>query len=153
MIGKKPAPESAPESVKSSSAIGERSFFEGSLDVTGNLRVDGKFKGELRVSEDLVVGKNGLVEADVHAKNALITGTVCGNLNASEKISLRSGSRLEGEMVTARLVIEEGVTFQGRCNTAPDQKAASASPGPRPQTPAEDARAQVEKIAREVAGS
>ena len=116
MIGKKPG--LGPDNEEATSVIGEGSVFEGTFEVTGNLRVDGKFKGELDVTDTLVVGKNGQVDATVKTKNAVVAGTIQGDLNASDKITLQSGSRLEGEMVTSKLVIEEGVSFQGSCNTA-----------------------------------
>jgi cytoskeletal protein CcmA (bactofilin family) len=113
MIGKKPG--LGPDNSEATSTIGENSVLEGTFEVTGNLRVDGKFSGKLRVTETLVVGKNGLVDAKVTTKNAVIAGTIKGDINSAEKITLQSGSRLEGEMVTSRLVIEEGVSFQGSC--------------------------------------
>jgi cytoskeletal protein CcmA (bactofilin family) len=116
MIGKKPG--LGPPTSEATSVIGEGSVFEGTMEITGNLRVDGAFKGKLRISENLIVGKRGSVEAEVQTRSALIGGTIKGNLNAAEKIALQSGSRLEGEMVTSKLVIEEGVSFQGSCNTA-----------------------------------
>ncbi|HMB69157.1 MAG TPA: polymer-forming cytoskeletal protein [bacterium] len=116
MIGKKPG--LGPDNGEATSVIGENSVFEGTFEVTGNLRVDGKFSGTLNVTETVQVGSNGFVDADVKTRNAVVAGTIRGNLNASEKITLQSGSRLEGEMVTSKLVIEEGVSFQGSCNTA-----------------------------------
>jgi cytoskeletal protein CcmA (bactofilin family) len=116
MIGKKPGLGS--DSAEATSVIGENSVFEGAFQVNGNLRIDGKFSGELTVSETLVVGKNGFIDAQVQTKCAVVAGTIKGDLNASEKITLQSGSRLEGEMVTSKLVIEEGVSFQGSCNTS-----------------------------------
>ncbi len=149
MIGKKPG--LGPDTGEATSVIGESSSFEGTFEVTGNLRVDGKFNGEINVSETLVVGKNGLVDADVNTRSAVVAGTIKGNLHASEKITLQSGSRLEGEMVTSKLVIEEGVSFQGSCNTAstsivPASKPKGSSSGSR-----EKAEALSEKI-EEVAG-
>jgi cytoskeletal protein CcmA (bactofilin family) len=147
MIGKKPG--LGPDNNEATSTIGENSVLEGTFEVTGNLRVDGKFTGKLRVTETLVVGKNGLVDAKVVARNAVIAGTIKGDLNSSEKITLQSGSRLEGEMVTSRLVIEEGVSFQGSCNT-------SQTGGPRktenafnqdPQTVTD----KIEKVAEQLA--
>ncbi|MGH2571589.1 MAG: bactofilin family protein, partial [bacterium] len=102
MIGKKPG--LGPDNEEATSVIGESSVFEGTFVVTGNLRVDGRFKGEVNVTETLVVGKNGQVDATVRTKNAVVAGTIKGDLNASEKITLQSGSRLEGEMVTSKLV-------------------------------------------------
>jgi cytoskeletal protein CcmA (bactofilin family) len=127
MIGKKPGLGS--DNGEATSVIGENSVFEGTFDVDGNLRVDGKFTGELNVTETLVVGKNGLVDAEVKTKSAVVAGTIKGDLNASEKITLQSGSRLEGEMVTSKLVIEEGVSFQGSVNTSKSAQPA----GPKPE--------------------
>ena len=128
MIGKKPG--LGPPTSDATSVIGEGSVFEGTMDITGNLRVDGTFKGKLRISENLIVGKRGMVEAEVNTRSALIGGTIKGNLSASEKIALQSGSRLEGEMVTSKLVIEEGVSFQGSCNTA---QTSGTRPGATPE--------------------
>jgi cytoskeletal protein CcmA (bactofilin family) len=116
MIGKKPG--LGPDNGEATSVIGENSVFEGTFEVNGNLRVDGKFKGTLHVTETVQVGPNGYIDADVKTRCAVVAGTIKGNLNASEKITLQTGSRLEGEMVTSKLVIEEGVSFQGSCNTA-----------------------------------
>lgn len=142
MIGKKPG--LGPDNGEATSTIGENSMLDGAFEVTGNLRVDGTFTGTLRVTETLVVGKNGLVDAKVTAKNAVIAGTIKGDLNATEKITLQSGSRLEGEMVTSRLVIEEGVSFQGSCNTQGGQAVRPAHA--TRNTTTDDAKAVTEKI-------
>lgn len=151
MIGKKPG-LNLPTS-EATSVIGEGSVFEGTMEITGNLRVDGVFKGKLRISENLVVGKRGSVEADVVTRSALVGGTIKGNLNATEKIALQSGSRLEGEMVTSKLVIEEGVSFQGSCNTAQTAVARPAAPTyAAPQEPrGRDVTEDVSALARELA--
>lgn len=149
MIGKKPG--QGPDNGEATSVIGDSSVFEGNLEVNGNLRVDGKFTGELRVSETIHVGANGLVDADVHTRNAVIAGTIKGNINASEKITLQSGSRLEGEMVTSKLVIEEGVSFQGSCNTA---NKSGSTPARKSDGPSNDAKAiqeKIEEVAEELA--
>ena len=145
MIGKKPG--LGPDNNEATSTIGENSVLEGTFEVTGNLRVDGKFSGKLRVTETLVVGKNGLVDAKVTTKNAVIAGTIKGDLNSSEKITLQSGSRLEGEMVTSRLVIEEGVSFQGSCNTQ------GGGPGRKTEATQEDNNVaeKIDKVAEQLA--
>ncbi len=151
MIGKKPG--LGPATTDATSVIGEGSVFEGTMEITGNLRVDGTFKGKLRISENLVVGKRGLVEAEVNTRSALVGGTIKGNLSASEKIALQSGSRLEGEMVTSKLVIEEGVSFQGSCNTAQTSMARSnptAAAADRDDRTRESTH-EVAEVARELA--
>ncbi|MBZ0267318.1 polymer-forming cytoskeletal protein [bacterium] len=138
MIGKKPG--LGPDNGEATSVIGEGSVFEGEFKVTGNLRVDGTFSGKLNISETLVVGKNGSVDAEVKVRCAVIAGTIKGDLNASEKITLQSGSRLEGEMVTSKLVIEEGVSFQGSCNTS-----SMSGPGKGQSAPAKSPQKQDDK--------
>ena len=143
MIGKKPG--LGPDNEEATSVIGEGSVFEGTFEVTGNLRVDGKFKGDLDVTETLVVGKNGQVDAAVKTKNAVVAGTIQGDLNASDKITLQSGSRLEGEMVTSKLVIEEGVSFQGSCNTAK-----GGDPAAKPSASKDMARDEAKAIEQKI---
>jgi cytoskeletal protein CcmA (bactofilin family) len=152
MIGKKPG--LGPDNEEATSVIGESSVFEGTFEVAGNLRVDGRFKGEVNVTETLVVGKNGQVDATVRTKNAVVAGTIKGDLNASEKITLQSGSRLEGEMVTSKLVIEEGVSFQGSCNTSKSPATPQVAATPKAAIHKEEARAlerKIEKVAEELA--
>ena len=84
MIGKKPG--LGPDNGEATSIIGENSMLDGTFEVTGNLRVDGKFTGKLRVTETLVVGKNGLVDAKVEARNAVVAGTIKGDLNVRDGV-------------------------------------------------------------------
>jgi len=149
MIGKKPG--LGPDNGEATSTIGENSMLDGTFEVTGNLRVDGKFTGQLHVTDTLVVGKNGLVDAKVVAKNAVVAGTIKGDLNATEKITLQSGSRLEGEMVTSRLVIEEGVSFQGSCNTSSGTPTRRTTATSRTTEDAEAVHEKIEKVAQELA--
>lgn len=151
MIGKKPG--HGPGNGEATSVIGENSEFEGTFEVNGNLRVDGKFSGTLKVSETVQVGKNGYVDADLTTRSAVIAGTIKGNVNASEKITLQSGSRLEGEMVTSKLVIEEGVSFQGSCNTA-QGSAPPKTKSEHTETSKDEAKAiqeKIEEVAEELA--
>jgi cytoskeletal protein CcmA (bactofilin family) len=147
MIGKKPG--LGPDNGEATSVIGENSAFDGTFEVTGNLRVDGKFSGTIRVSETLHVGRNGLVDADVNTRCAVVAGTIKGNVNASEKITLQSGSRLEGEMVTSKLVIEEGVSFQGSCNTSKGGATRKAD-GTTNKDEAKAIQDKIEKVAEEL---
>jgi len=148
MIGKKPG--LGPDNGEATSVIGESSSFDGTLEVSGNLRVDGTFTGKIRVTETLVVGRNGLIDADLETRSAVVAGTIKGNINASEKITLQSGSRLEGEMVTSKLVIEEGVSFQGSCNTSATSSSPASSRESEPESESDsnkqDARKLQEKI-------
>lgn len=104
--------------------------FEGKVDVRGTFRVEGEFRGTIGTPENLVVGKTGVVHAECHVKNAVIGGQLFGNISADNKIELQSGSRLEGNIKTKRLVIDEGVVFEGNCSMGGDKPIAPLAATP-----------------------
>ena len=80
----------------------------------------------------MIIGKSGVVKADVKVKNAIIGGKLVGNIDATNKIELQTGSHVEGDINTVRLVIDEGVYFEGNCRMG-----TSNSPSSRPNTSAD----------------
>jgi cytoskeletal protein CcmA (bactofilin family) len=108
---------------KMNSIIGKGCVVKGTVEVKdGTLRIDGEFDGTITCPDTLVIGKDGKVKAEITVKSAVIGGNVTGNINAKDKIELQSGSRLHGDIKTSRLVIDEGVFFEGACKMSPDQK-------------------------------
>ena len=103
--------------------IGKGTRLEGSMEVTQSLRIDGSFKGQIKVADTLIVGTTGeLNEVTVTVKNAIIGGNVKGNIVASSKVTLESSSRLEGDLTAKLLVIEEGALFTGNCTSGDNGK-------------------------------
>lgn len=96
--------------------IGKGSVIEGTLEVEGEIRIDGTVKGKISSTESLTVGNGGVVEADLNTKVAVIGGNVNGNVFASEKIELQSKAVVEGEITTKNLMVEEGAILHGKCN-------------------------------------
>jgi len=99
-----------------STILGRGSMLEGTLSVQHSLRVDGKLKGKISTTESLVVGKEGEIEGDAAVKNAVIGGKMMGNLTAAGKVVLEAKALFQGELKTAKLVIDEGAVFNGRCS-------------------------------------
>lgn len=97
------------------SILGPGCKVKGTIETKGTIRIDGDFDGEVNCPETLIIGKSGVVKADVKVKNAVIGGKLVGNINATNKIELQTGSHVEGDITTARLVIDEGVFFEGAC--------------------------------------
>jgi cytoskeletal protein CcmA (bactofilin family) len=113
--------EQMPGEGKMNSIIGKGCKINGTVVVTeGTLRIDGDFEGTIQVPDTLVIGKDGRVKAEIKVKSAVVGGTVIGNIDAKEKIELQAGSRLEGDIKTIRLVIDEGVFFEGNCKMSPE---------------------------------
>ena len=127
--------ESMADEGKMNSIIGKGCKVNGTIDVQdGTLRIDGDFEGKVNCpGGTLVIGKGGTVKADIKVSNAVVGGTVNGNIDAKEKIELQAGSRLEGDISTRRLVIDEGVFFEGSCKMSPDGKPMASTPTQQPE--------------------
>jgi cytoskeletal protein CcmA (bactofilin family) len=97
------------------SMLGQGCKIKGDIELQGTIRIDGTFEGSMSCPDTLIIGKSGVVKADVKVKNAVIGGKLIGNITASSKIELQTGSHVEGDIQTARLVIDEGVFFEGNC--------------------------------------
>ncbi len=98
------------------SIIGAGSTFNGVLNIQGGLRVDGLVDGEVNVSATLTVGHEGRIKGEVSVAQAVIGGTINGTVRAENQLELQNGSRVEGDIFTRSLIIEEGVFFQGHCS-------------------------------------
>ncbi|MBN1825258.1 MAG: polymer-forming cytoskeletal protein [Candidatus Eisenbacteria bacterium] len=127
---------------KVASIIAEGCTFNGTVNVSGNIRVDGRFDGKLIVSDTLVIGKTGKVRAEVETKVATIAGNLNGEIHAREGVKLQAGSHFEGNIYTKNLVIEEGVFFDGGCWRSVEGKGkAESRPQPKPEKQAAPAGA------------
>ncbi|MBA7685749.1 hypothetical protein ES703_94175 [subsurface metagenome] len=103
------------------SIIGEGTTLRGDFDLNGLLRIDGKFYGSVNTNGRVLVGKNGIAESTIIANTVVIGGKVKGDIIATEKITLLSTGELIGNIKTPRLIIEEGVIFDGTCEIIEDK--------------------------------
>lgn len=87
----------------------------GSLKIDGGLRIDGTVEGEVQVSGLLTVGKNGVIKGNVMAEQVVVGGKIEGTVRAEKQLELHSGSRIEGDIYTRSLIVEENVFFEGMC--------------------------------------
>ena len=97
------------------SYLGPGLRIEGSLEGKGDIRVDGELKGNIVVEHDLTIGPKAQVQGDITAENITIGGEVIGNVTANEKVELLKDSQLLGDIKASRVVISEGVVFEGNC--------------------------------------
>ncbi len=114
MFGKDP--ENQDTDSRQTSILAQGCKFDGKVEATGTFRIEGEFNGEIATPENLIIGKTGKVDAAVRVKNAIIGGQLMGDIVAENKIELQSGSHVEGNIKTKRLVIDEGVFFEGNCS-------------------------------------
>ena len=104
-----------------SSIIGSDLSINGDISIKGNLLIYGKVDGNIICDGILTMSKNSLVKGDIKTLSADISGTVEGNLEAKEKVSLSSTSILSGNLLASILVIEDGASFNGLCTMASKQ--------------------------------
>lgn len=95
--------------------IGVGASLRGTLMVSGTLRIEGEFEGDILHCERLEIGEHGVMRADIEVKEAVIHGRVHGNVRALRSIEMRSGARVEGDVAAMSVVMEPGVFFTGRC--------------------------------------
>jgi len=87
---------------------------EGNLRGSGDLELKGSFKGELSVTGLVWIRPQGSVHGEVKASSVVVDGKVVGNIHASEKVDLRKGCRVEGDITASALAAADGSFFEGR---------------------------------------
>ena len=88
----------------------------GQLAFEGSVRIDGSVEGEIRCLETLTIGEGAEVRARISSRIVIIRGKVEGNVTAKDKVELLAPGRLFGNVSTPRLIITEGVVFDGDCS-------------------------------------
>lgn len=119
--------------------VGQGAKLEGTIVSAGSLRIDGQVKGQINADGDVMLSPQSQVEADIRAENVSVAGRFKGNIVVKGKAQLARGGRVDGNITSKVLIVEEGGVFQGQ--SVMDQQAAQA---PAPQAPAKPAQAAQE---------
>lgn len=93
--------------------IGQGVTVEGTLKTSGDIQINGKFKGQLVTEGDVVIGEHAAVNADINAQNTYVAGEVIGNVNAMEKLEILETGKIAGNVSSSSLVIESGGILKG----------------------------------------
>jgi cytoskeletal protein CcmA (bactofilin family) len=118
-----PAPEynnNPPKPLNSATAVADQATIGKSLvikgEVTGSesLYIDGRVEGSIHLpGHRVTVGRNGVVAANITAREAVILGKVRGNVTATDRVDIRNEGSLTGDVVAQRISIEDGAFFKG----------------------------------------
>jgi len=109
--------------------LGKGSEFDGKLTFEGQVRIDGKFSGQIFTTDTLVIGEGARVNAEINAGTVIVNGVVEGNIRATQLIELHTPGRVKGNMETPALSIDKGVMFEGSCKME-GAKGGSVTPTP-----------------------
>lgn len=101
----------APDSVIS--IIGPGMTIVGDCETDGTVRIEGTVEGSVKAGKAVVIGKQGSVKGDVVTQDAVISGRVDGKLTAASRLELQATCRIDGEVHTRRMQLEEGAVLNG----------------------------------------
>ncbi len=85
----------------------------GDIDTTGVLKIEGTVEGTIRGARQVLVGRQGEVKGDVHAKEVVIGGRVDGTVIAGERVEIQGTSSVNGDIHTKSIVVLEGGKING----------------------------------------
>jgi len=122
-----------PEAARGNALIGKSVVVKGQVFGREDVYVDGEVEGTIELLEHrFTVGPHGKVNAGIKAREVVISGTVHGNIEATDKIDIRKDAKLVGDIKTARIVIEDGAYFKGSIDIQkPEVSRAPAAPRPQ----------------------
>ncbi|MGC8761722.1 MAG: bactofilin family protein [Bryobacteraceae bacterium] len=135
--------------VRSGALIGKSLVINGEIHGAEDLVIDGKLEGNVDLPDHrLTIGPSGVLHGKIRAREIVVYGAVQGNLDAAERVEIKKGARVIGDLKAQRPVIEDEAYFKGNVETvraeapkaapAPPaaQSAAAAASTPQPSAPA-----------------
>jgi cytoskeletal protein CcmA (bactofilin family) len=109
-----PAPRPVTTTTADQATIGKSLVIKGEVTGSESLYIDGRVEGSINLAGNRVtIGRNGVVAANINAREIVVLGKVRGNLTASDRVDIRSDGSLTGDVVAARISIEDGAFFKG----------------------------------------
>jgi len=129
--------------------IGKSVVIKGELNGSEDLTVEGHVEGKIELKDHvLTIGPNGKIKAQVFAKAVIVLGEVNGNVTASEKVDIRDGGSVDGDIISPRVAIAEGAHFRGSVDM---QRKAGQPQQQQPQQPKPAAQPAAQQAATPVA--
>lgn len=111
--------------------VGQGAKLEGTVVSAGSLRIDGQVKGQVNADGDVTLSPQSQVEADIRAQNVAVAGRFKGSIVVKARAEISRGGRVDGNITSKTLVVEEGAVFQGQ--SIMDQPTPGAQPTAPPQ--------------------
>jgi cytoskeletal protein CcmA (bactofilin family) len=99
----------------------------GDVKSNGDIRIDGFLAGNLTTKGKVVIGPTGKVKGEVYCKNSEVSGAVEGRICVSQLLTLKTDSKISGDILTFKLSIEPGAKFTGNCKMSESENNEAAS--------------------------
>src|ERR1051325_2013375 len=135
------APRNATVNSQDQATIGKSLVIKGEVTGSESLYIDGRVEGSINLPGNRVtVGRNGVVNASITAREIVVTGKVRGNLSASDRVDIRNEGSLTGDVVAQRISIEDGAFFKGGIDIRKPGQKANGEADKVEKTPIEERR-------------
>ena len=96
--------------------LGKTTSFTGILKFETTLRIQGSFRGTIDAIGDLIVDREAVVDADhITVSSLTVYGNISGTVHAHDKVDMKNGAKVHGDVTASRLRIADGVLFEGKC--------------------------------------
>ena len=118
--------------------VGNEVVIKGNLKSPSNILVNGVVKGKISTETDANIGETAKVEGSVQSKNVTVAGEIQGNIKAEESLKIEGSGRVIGDIATPSLVIQQGATFNGKCEMTTE--------GAQPEEEEETEEEEIEEI-------
>ncbi len=126
-------PTTKPAVTVERATIGRSISIKGEVTGDEDLLIQGRVEGSVNLKQHSVtVGREGEVKADISGRVITVEGRVQGNLLADEQVVLRSSAQVQGDIVSPRVVLEDGARFRGGVDMGDVSQAATRAAGSKP---------------------
>jgi cytoskeletal protein CcmA (bactofilin family) len=85
----------------------------GNLEAQGVVRVEGRVTGDVRAGVQILLSEGGVIEGNLHTREAVIGGEVRGSITALDRVEVQASAAVQGDVVAPRLLIQEGGRVNG----------------------------------------
>ena len=121
-VGPRPATSSSTTTTADQATIGKSLVIKGEVTGSESLYIDGRVEGSINLSGNRVtVGRNGVVAANITAREVVIMGKVTGNIQCTDRVDIRSEGSLTGDVVSQRISVEDGALLRGSVQLTPSE--------------------------------
>jgi cytoskeletal protein CcmA (bactofilin family) len=95
--------------------LGKGAKIVGTISFDGPAQIEGEVEGEITSRDTLTIGRTASLKATIKGTTVVVHGKVTGNVEASSRLEMHAPSRIDGDVVTSKLVVHEGALLNGRC--------------------------------------
>ncbi len=117
-----PPPPPPPKPAAKSTVMGANTRYNGKIDTSEPLLIQGPMEGEIKSTSEVEVGETGVVKAAIHAKSIVISGRVTGDCTAADRLEIRASGKLTGSIKAPKIAIADGAEFKGTTQMTPAAK-------------------------------